>query len=146
MLLRPAPLRPVPALALRVLAAALRPARLLVVPLRPFPSPVRLLPAAFLLRPLLLAVRSLRVALRSVRLPALPRAFRELRVGRSFEAVRVRAVERGSLVAAASWSIRCPASLVQLCEGTPRALSWRAKLFAAASFGNGPTSMRLGPA
>jgi hypothetical protein len=140
-----------------VLVAPLRPLRLLVAAARLFPVrllavrlfPVRLLAVPFRLRPELLAARSVRLplrpAFRSVRLPPLPRALRLPEPERSVEAVRLRVVERESSAAAAcSWSIRCPASLVQLCDGTPFAVSWRAKLFAALSFGKGPTSRRFG--
>ena len=139
------PVRLVPALAVLVVAALLRPLRALVVPVRLLP--VRLLAVPLRLRVELLAVRSLRLLLfRSLRLFVLPRAFRVPAPERSAAAVRVREVERESLDEAAwSWSIRCPASLVQLCDGTPCALSCRAKLFAAVSFGKGPTSRRFGP-
>ena len=164
--LEPLRSRPLPALAVRLLAVPLRPFRLpLVVPLRPLLLAVlrslRLLPLRPLLVPFrlrlepLLALRSFRLLLRSLRLavpfrsfrlPLLARPFR-VPEERSLAAVRVRAgVGLSSLLAAAcSWSIRCPASLVQLCEGMPRPLSWRAKLLAAASFGKGPTSSRFGP-
>jgi hypothetical protein len=150
LVLRPAPLRSRPLAAL-VLVAPLRPPRLLVVAARLFP--VRLLAVPFRLRPeLLAAVRSLRLLFRSarplfrsLRLPVLPRVFRLPEPERSVEAVREE-VRESSDAAACSWSIRCPASLVQLCADTPRAVSWRAKPLAAVSFGNGPTSRRLDPA
>jgi hypothetical protein len=159
------PLRPVPFRSFRLLLPAERslrlfPLRPLVVPfrLRPEPLlalrsfrlvvPLRLRPEPFpALRSLRLLFRSLRlpVLLRSLRLPVLPRPFR-VPEERWFAAVRVRvgAGLSSLLAAACSWSIRCPASLVQLCDGTPFALSWRAKLFAAASLGKGPTSSRFG--
>jgi hypothetical protein len=137
LVLRPAPLRsrPVPELALLVLAAPFRPLRLLAVPVRllpvrPMVVPFRLLVVPFRLRPeLLAAVRSLRLLFRSarplfrsLRLPVLPRVLRLPEPERSVEAVREE-VRESSDAAACSWSIRCPASLVQLCEGTPCALS-----------------------
>jgi hypothetical protein len=132
LVLRPAPLRsrPVPELALLVLAAPFRPLRLLVVPFRLLVVPFRLLVVPFRLRPeLLAAVRSLRLLFRSarplfrsLRLPVLPRVLRLPEPERSVEAVREE-VRESSDAAACSWSIRCPASLVQLCEGTPCALS-----------------------
>jgi hypothetical protein len=158
------PLRPLPLRSFRLLPLAERswrlfPLRPLAVPFRLRPEPVLALRSIRLLVPLRLrpeplpALRSFRLLLRSfrlplfrsLRLPLLPRPFR-VPEERSVAAVRVRVgVGLSSLLAAAcSWSIRCPASLVQLCEGTPRALSWRAKLLAAASFGKGPTSSRLG--
>jgi hypothetical protein len=130
LVLRPAPLRsrPVPELALLVLAAPFRPLRLLAVPVRLLP--VRPLVVPFRLRPELLAAarslrllfRSARPLFRSLRLPVLPRVFRLPEPERSVEAVREE-VRESSDAAACSWSIRCPASLVQLCEGTPCALS-----------------------
>jgi hypothetical protein len=130
LVLRSAPLRsrPVPELALLVLAAPFRPLRLLAVPVRLLP--VRPLVVPFRLRPeLLAAVRSLRLLFRSarplfrsLRLPVLPRVLRLPEPERSVEAVREE-VRESSDAAACSWSIRCPASLVQLCEGTPCALS-----------------------
>jgi hypothetical protein len=148
-----------PALAVLLLPVALRPFRVLpLAAARPLLLPLRLLALRLLavpvrLRPLLLAVRSLLLPfrslllpVRSLRLPELPRAVRLPEPDRSLAAVRVRAEGRGesSSAAACSWSIRCPAPLVQLCDGTPFALSWRAKLFAAASVGKGPTSSRFG--
>ena len=155
--LRPEPFRSrlVPLPADRVEAVLLRLLRLVPVAFRPVLAAarsVRLLPLRPLVVPLrfrlevLLALRSSRLEFRSLR-PALvvPRPFRDEVPERSVAAVRVRVVERVSSepAAACSWSIRCPASLVQLCPRTPRAASWRTKLAAAASFGKGPTSRRL---
>jgi hypothetical protein len=143
------PLRPLLPLPLRSLRLLLAVRSLRLLPDRPLVVPFRLrsVPLLALRSPRELPVRSFRLLLfRSLRLPLPPRPFR-VPEERSVAAVRVRVgVGLSSLLAAAcSWSIRCPASLVQLCDGTPRALSWRAKLLAAASFGKGPTSSRFGP-
>ena len=148
------PLRPLPFRSLRLLLLAERSLRLfplrLLVPWRLRPEPLladcssRLLAPCRLRPERLLAPASFRLELfRSLRL-LLPRPFR-VPEERSFAAVRVRvgAGLSSLLAAACSWSIRCPASLVQLCEETPRELSWRAKLLAVASFGKGPTSSRF---
>jgi hypothetical protein len=152
-LLRPVLLRSrLELLAERVLALLFRPLRLLPVPFRLLPllllaDPLRfrLLPLAALRSLRLLPVRSVRPLFRSLRLLPVPRVLREPVPDRSLAAVRVEEERESSDAAACSWSIRCPASLVQLCDGTPRALSCRAKLLAAVSFGKGPTRSRLGP-
>ena len=88
-----------------VLVAAglpLRLVRLVAVPVRLVP--VRLFAAPLRLRLVVPAARSVRAAL--------PRALRPPASERWLAALRERA-ERASLAAAISWSIRCPASLVQ---------------------------------